>query len=202
MAVGVKASASLVSMELIMTAIFDGSCTKEYVLELVAQETSGTSRTEKVNRTLRRVTVNNPILPFILENKDAFTASLRNKNCKPIVMTALMCAAYPIIYDTVSLLGKYFHAQNEVPMNLICSKLSEKYGASTDFSIAFNSTIKMLIEAGIIKRPRIGFYEPCRVDKVSDFAQEMYKRAFLQNNPNYSLADDVETNSFFEFIQN
>lgn len=201
MAVGVKASASLVSMELIMSAIFDGSCTKEYILELVAQETSGKSRAEKVNRTLRRVTVNNPILPFVLEHKDEFTADLRNKNSRPVVMTALMCAAYPIIYDTMSMMGKYFHAQDEVSMNLISTKLSESYGASVDFSVAYNSTIKMLIEAGMVERPRIGYYAPCRIDKASDFALAMYKKAFLLNNPNYSASDDVESNPFFEFIK-
>lgn len=201
MAVGVKASASLVSMELIMSAIFDGSCTKEYILELVAQETSGKSRAEKVNRTLRRVTVNNPILPFVLEHKDEFTADLRNKNSRPVVMTALMCAAYPIIYDTMSMLGKYFHAQDEVSMNLISTKLSESYGASVDFSVAYNSTIKMLIEAGMVERPRVGFYTPCRIDKASEFALAMYKKAFLLNNPNYSASDDVESNPFFEFIK-
>lgn len=202
MAVGVKASTSLSSLERAMVAIFDGSCTKEYILELVAEETSGKSRSEKVNRTIRRMTVNNPLLPFIKEHSDEFMAGIRNNNSRTVIYTALMCAAYPLFYDTVSLLGKLFHAQDEVPMNLVYRKLSEKYGASVDYGIAYNSTIKMLFEAGLIKRPTPGIYEASRVSKASDFALELYRKSFVVNNPNYTEADDIISGPYFEFINN
>lgn len=200
MAIGVKASASISSLGMVMGAILDGTCTKEYVLEIVALETSGKSRAEKVNRTIRRMTVNNPLLPYILEHKDEYVANTKNGVNKSVVYTALMCAAYPLFYDTVALLGKYFHAQDEIETHLIFSKLSEKYGASVDSTIGFNSVIKMLVEAGLIMRPKTGFYSACRMTNISDFAQEIYIKAFLQNNSTYSDKDNVRSNSFFEFI--
>ena len=200
MAIGVKASASISSLGMVMGAILDGTCTKEYILEIVALETSGKSRAEKVNRTIRRMTVNNPLLPYILEHKDEFVANTKSGVNKTVVYTALMCAAYPLFYDTVALLGKYFHAQDEIETHLIFSKLSEKYGASVDSTIGFNSVIKMLVEAGLIMRPKTGFYRACRMTNISDFTREIYTKAFLQNNPTYSYKDNVRSNSFFEFI--
>ena len=200
MAIGVKASASISSLGMVMGAILDGTCTKEYILEIVALETSGKSRAEKVNRTIRRMTVNNPLLPYILEHKDEFVANTKSGVNKTVVYTALMCAAYPLFYDTVALLGKYFHAQDEIETHLIFSKLSEKYGASVDSTIGFNSVIKMLVEAGLIMRPKTGFYRACRMTNISDFTREIYTKAFLQNNPTYSDKDNVMSNSYFEFI--
>lgn len=200
MAIGVKASASISSLGMVMGAILDGTCTKEYILEIVALETSGKSRAEKVNRTIRRMTVNNPLLPYILEHKDEFVANTKSGMNKSVVYTALMCAAYPLFYDTVALLGKYFHAQDEIETHLIFSKLSEKYGASVDSTIGFNSVVKMLVEAGLIMRPKTGFYRACRMTNISDFTREIYTKAFLQNNPTYSDKDNVKSNSYFEFI--
>lgn len=200
MAIGVKASASISSLGMVMGAILDGTCTKEYILEIVALETSGKSRAEKVNRTIRRMTVNNPLLPYILEHKDEFVANTKSGMNKSVVYTALMCAAYPLFYDTVALLGKYFHAQEEIETHLIFSKLSEKYGASVDSTIGFNSVVKMLVEAGLIMRPKTGFYRACRMTNISDFTREIYTKAFLQNNPTYSDKDNVMSNSYFEFI--
>lgn len=200
MAIGVKASASISSLGMVMGAILDGTCTKEYILEIVALETSGKSRAEKVNRTIRRMTVNNSLLPYILEHKDEFVANTKSGINKTVVYTALMCAAYPLFYDTVALLGKYFHAQDEIETHLIFSKLSEKYGASVDSTIGFNSVVKMLVEVGLMMRPKAGFYRACRMTNISDFAQEIYIKAFLQNNPTYSDKDNVMSNSYFEFI--
>lgn len=200
MAIGVKASASISSLGMVMGAILDGTCTKEYILEIVALETSGKSRAEKVNRTIRRMTVNNPLLPYILEHKDEFVANTKSGMNKSVVYTALMCAAYPLFYDTVALLGKYFHAQDEIETHLIFSKLSEKYGASVDSTIGFNSVVKMLVEAGLIMRPKTGFSRACRMTNISDFTREIYTKAFLQNNPTYSDKDNVMSNSYFEFI--
>ena len=200
MAIGVKASASISSLGMVMGAILDGICTKEYILEIVALETSGKSRAEKVNRTIRRMTVNNPLLPYILEHKDEYVANTKSGMNKSVVYTALMCAAYPLFYDTVALLGKYFHAQDEIETHLIFSKLSEKYGASVDSTIGFNSVVKMLVEVGLIMRPKTGFYRACRMTNISDFTREIYTKAFLQNNPTYSDKDNVKSNSYFEFI--
>ena len=112
-----------------------------------------------------------------------------------------MCAAYPLFYDIVVLLGKYFHVQDEVPTSLIFSKLSEKYGASVDSTIGFNSAIKMLVEIGLITRPTTGVYNACRMSGLSDFSFSIYKKAFLLNNPNNTENDNVESNPYFEFIQ-
>ena len=185
---------------MVLGAIIDGTCSKEYILEIVALETSGKSRAEKVNRTIRRMTVNNPLLPYIMEHKDEYLANTKGGANRCVVYSGLMCAAYPLYYDTVTLLGKYFHAHDEIETNLIFSKLSEKYGASVDSTIGFNSVIKMLVEAGLIMRPKTGFYRACRMTNISDFTREMYIKAFLQNNPTYSDKDNVMSNSYFEFI--
>lgn len=168
---------------------------------LVSLETSGKSSMEKVNRTIRRMTVNNKLLPFIQEHPQDFLSDIHRGNNRGAIFTAIMCASYPVIYDFVTLCGRYFHAQDEVQSSLIFSKLSEKYGSNVDSIKGFNCTCRMLLEAGFITRPRTGYYAINRVSNLTDFADSIYKKAFLLNNPNYSETDDVSSHPFFEFIK-
>lgn len=201
MAVGLKEFVPITSLELCYMAIFDGSCTPEYIQSLVALQTSSPNVAEKINRTIRRMTVNSKLLPYILENKEEFILGNKHRCTRSAMYTSIMCAAYPVFYDILNILGKFFHAQDEVPATLLFEKLREKYGASVNCQRGYTCACRMLIDAGIIERSQFGTYKACRLNKISDFASEMLIQSFLINNPNYSVEEIKSSNIYFEFIK-
>lgn len=63
-----------------LVAALDEQVTGEYFVELASTEYEGQNRIKKAMSVMNRLTVKNPLLPFLTENKDAVKAALRNKN--------------------------------------------------------------------------------------------------------------------------
>lgn len=184
-----------------LIAALDEQATGEYFIELASTEYEGQNRIKKAMSVMNRLTVKNPLLPFLIENKEVVKTALRNKNDRVLVLTAVINSAYNFGYDVTSTMGKYFHVQEQLTTGLIQDKLASKYGSNRSLPNAMNCIIPMLLEIGIIARPKIGFYEARRVEKFTDFALDVYKRSFIVNNPTISLDADIMSYSYFEFIK-
>ena len=139
-------------------------------------------------------------MPFLIENAEAVRTALRNKSDRSLVLSAVINSAYNFAYDVTSTMGKYFHVQEQVTTGLVQGKLAAKYGSNRSLPNAMNCVLPMLIEAGVIVRPKVGFYEAIRVEKYTDFGLEVYKRAFVLNNPTMTLDQDFMSYPFFEFV--
>lgn len=200
MAIGLRERLATPVVENIINSILDGSFSQDYVNELIALETSGVSRADNLNRTIRRIAVNNPLLPTLREHEEDFKAYTKSSSNRCIIFVALYCCSYELFYDLVSLLGKYYHAQDEVPTELVKNKLCQKYGNGENVARGICCALGMLVDAGLITRVHQGIYQANRQSNVSDFAKWIYKKAFLLNNPNHAESDDVESHPFFEFI--
>jgi hypothetical protein len=200
LAIGLRERVAVTTLENIIYSIMDGSFNQDYINELIALETSGKSRADNLNRTIRRMTVNNKLLGIIKEHEADFKAYTRTTANRCVIYVALFCGSYELFYDLISMLGKHFHVQEEVTTELVKSKLCQKYGNGENVSRGICCALGMLVDAGLITRVRSGVYRANNQDKISDFARWIYKKAFLLNNPNYTEADAVETNPFFEFV--
>ena len=132
-----------------------------------------------------------------MENKEVVEGMLRNRLDRPLLFVALMSGAYTIFYDTLAILGKYFHVQEEVSRELLLKKLSEKYGNNRMLDVAFDCVMPMLVEAGFVKRSIPGVYVICKQEKYTDEAKKIYQLSYAVNSLNY--ADDLR-NPYFEFI--
>ncbi len=199
--IGIEKRVSLSILELALRAVLDGSASSNYFMELALAGCTGTNRAKKSVALLNRLTVKNSLLPYIEAHSEQVNHMLRSNMDKPLLFSAMMCAAYTLFYDTVSLLGKYFHVQKTVSRAFLLQKLSEKYGSNRTLDVAFDCVMPMLIEAGIIQRSGPGVYALVKQEKYSEHAAAIYKQAFLLNNPNFSDKDEVEGNPFFEFIR-
>jgi len=187
-------------IELALLSAFRGDASAEYFKELAATEYNGPNRIKKAVRIINRLTIKNSLYPFLCEHKEEVTMALKNKNDRPLLLTAIICAAYPFGYDTLVLLGKHFHVQEQVASTLIVQKMAEKYGSNRSLFNALYCVLPMFIEAGIIARPVAGIYERTKAVKASDFALQTYRKAFLLNNPLEQEDGDFERNPYFEFI--
>lgn len=201
MAIGLRERVATPTLEKVIFSILDGSFCQDYINELIALETSGKSRADNLNRTIRRMTINNKLLDVIKEHEEEFKAYSKTGGNRCIIYVALFCCSYELFYDLISLLGKYFHVQEEISTELVKSKLCQKYGNGENVSRGICCALGMLVDAGLITRTQVGVYQANKQTNISDFARWMYKKAFLLNNPNYTEVDDVESNSFFEFTK-
>lgn len=199
--IGINQRIPVSILEMALVATLDEQATGEYFVELASTEYEGQNRIKKAMSVMNRLTVKNPLLPFLIANKDAVKTALRNKNDRVLVLTAVINAAYNFGYDVTATMGKYFHVQEQVTTGLIQDKLASKYGSNRSLPNAMNCIIPMLLETGIIARPKIGFYEARRVEKYTEFALDVYKRSFVVNNPTISLDAEMMSNSYFEFVK-
>lgn len=199
--IGINQRIPISLLGLALNAVLEGDASSEYFRELASTEYQGQNRIGKAVTVFNRLTIKNPLMPFMMEHKEELLSALRNSRDKAMVYTAVICSAYNFGYNALAILGKLLHVQDSVTSALLLQKLAEKYGANRSLPNALYCILPMVEEAGIISRPKAGVIEAVRQDKYSDFALHIYKKSFLLNNPNYAESDEVESNPYFEFIQ-
>lgn len=199
--IGIEKRISLGVLEMALRAVLDDSATSEYFLQLAHTECTGTTRTKKTVAVINRMTIKNKLMPYIAEHKEDVLHLLRSKSDRQLLFVAMMCSSYTIFYDAIAQMGKYFHVQDEVTREYLLKKLSEKYGSNRMLDVAFDCVTPMLIEAGFIVRVKPGVYQMVKQDKFSDVAKRIYSKSFILNNPNYTEADYIDGNSYFEFLK-
>jgi len=187
-------------LELALRSMLDGNATSSYFHELANVECTGQNRAKKIVAAINRLVVKNRLAPFLFEHKTEVAQSLRNQKDRPLIFVAMMCSAYSVFYDTISICGKYFHVQEDITRDFLIKKLAEKYGSNRALDVAFDCIVPMLMEAGFIIRPRLGVYQIVRQKHYSDFSYSVYKQSFLLNNSNLTCTDDFESDPFFEFL--
>ncbi len=199
--IGIEKRISLGVLELALRAAMDGSATPEYFKGLAMTECSGENRIKKVVVVLNRMTIKNKLLDYINDNRQKVESLMNSHYGRSLLYVAIMCSAYRIFYDTISILGKFFHVQDQVKREYLLKKLSEIYGSNRSLEVGFDCIIPMLMEAKFISRPKPGVYEIIRQQKFSEDAKNIYVQSFLLNNPMYQNADNFELNSYFEFLR-
>ena len=198
--IGINQRIPISILEMALLAELQGNATPDYFRELVSTEYQGQNRIGKAVSVINRLTKKNPLMPFLMENKDQVEMMLRNKPDRTLLFTAVICSAYGFGYDVVSLLGKYFHVQEIVTTDLIRQKMAEKYGSNRSLPNALYSILPMLIEAKLLERPEPGIYKASKVSKATEEAIDVYKQSFLLNNPTMTETDFIDTFPYFEFI--
>ena len=197
--IGINQRIPIHILELALCAALQDDASSEYFSELVATEYKGENRIKKAVSVVNKLTIRNPLFGYLHEHADAVLAAMKNKHDRPLLFGAVICAAYPFGFDTLSIMGKYFHVQQQVNTNLITQRMASKYGSNRSLPNALYCVLPMFIEAGLLNRPVAGIYEANRQERYSDFTLTHYRKAFVINNPTYTMDDDIDGNSFFEF---
>lgn len=187
-------------MELAIRAVLNGSYTYEYALELAKAEYQGENRQKKAATFIGRLTDRNPMMPFIKEHKEETLQALAYSGDRALIMSALINACFPFGYDVIWIFGKYFHVQDTVPYRLLSEKLAEEYGTNRQLYVGLSAILPMFLEAGLLARPRDGYYTKPVLDIQTYISVEFYKKSFFINNPLKNPNDDWMDNSYFEFL--
>ena len=198
--IGINQRIPIHILELALCAALQDDASPEYFSELAASEYNGENRIKKAVSVINKLTIRNPLFDYLHKHADAVLAAMKNKLDRPLLFGAVICAAYPFGFDTLSIMGKYFHVQQQVNSALITQRMASKYGSNRSLPNALYCVLPMFIEAGLLNRPMAGIYEANRQERYSDFVLTLYRKAFVLNNPTYTMEDDIDSNPFFEFI--
>ena len=198
--IGINQRIPIEAIERAIKAVLNNSYDNDYAAELARMEYSGGNRIKKAVNIIHRLTKNNALMPFLLENGSKVMTALKYPDDRGMICIAMVNAAYPFCYDVTSVLGRYFHAQKEIGTPLLTSKLSAKYGTNRSLPNGLYCILPMLIEAGFITRPRAGVYQINRMAPQTDIAKEIYQKSFLANNPTLNEDYHFSNHFYFEFI--
>ena len=199
--IGIERRISMGVLEMALISVLNGNASSEYFHELINSECKGANRAKKGLGLINRMTIKNKLMPYLIEHKNNTLDLLRGKFDRQLLFVAVMCSAYSFFYDVISQMGKYFHAQDMLTREFLLKKMSEKYGSNRSLFIAYDCVMPMLIEAGFIERAKPGVYRMVKQDKFTDGALMAYRKSFLLNNPNFTEADYIDSNSYFEFLK-
>ena len=199
--IGINQRIPIEAIELAIKAVLNGSYDNDYAAELARMEYNGENRIKKTVNIINRLTKNNTLMPFLMENKSKVLSALKFPEDKGIICIAMVNAVYPFCYDVTTVFGRYFHAQKEVATTLLTSKLSATYGTNRSLSNGLYCILPMLIEAGFITRPRTSVYQIKHLASQTDIAREIYQQSFLYNNPTLNKDYQFSNHFYFEFIR-
>lgn len=199
--IGLRQRIPMSLLEMALTAVLSGEYSREYFAELAATEYSGPNRITKTVTAISQLTDQNPLIDLLRENRDEVLMALRSKPDRTLLLSSLLIAKFEFAYDIFVLLGKYFHVQDQVVTSLITQKMSQKYGSNRSLPNAMNCALPMFIEAGILYRPKPGFFEISKVAPASSIARKAFDEAFFHWNPNLSRELTYPTNPYYEYLE-
>lgn len=199
--VGIHEKISINIIEMAMKAVLDGCFNSEFAADLASGEFQGENRINKARGVIGKLTQRNPLFNYIKNNQQSYQEAIKYKGDRAVVFTALINAAYPFGFDALTILGKFFHVQEEVSSQLVINKMSSVYAGNRALINGIYCIMPMYIDAGIINRPRTGVYTKNDIEIATPFALDFYKQSFFVNNPMLNEADyDYSEHPYFEFV--
>lgn len=200
--VGINQRISINVIEMAMRAALDGNFTSEFAANLASGEYTGENRINKAKGIIGKLTLRNPLYSFIESDRQKYLTAIRYKGDRAAIFTALINAAYTFGFDAMTILGKFFHVQEEISSQLLINKMSSLYAGNRSLVNGLYCIMPMYIDAGIINRARVGVYTKNDVEISTPFALALYKQSFFVHNPMFNEADfDYSEHPYFEFIR-
>lgn len=200
--VGISQRISIYIIEQALDAALKGTFTTELAADLAATQFNGANCIKKAQAFIGHFTLRNPLFGFIKKHEEEYRMAIHHKDDRTAIFVALINATYEFGYDITSILGKFFHVQDEVTTKLLTTRLATKYSNNRSLPNGMNSILPMYIEAGLINRPQIGIYTRNTLSLSSSFAKQLYEKSFAMHNPMLEgeAFSEIE-HPYFEFIK-
>lgn len=192
---------SISMLEMAMKAALEGTYNSEYAISLASGEFEGENRIKKCITIINRLTIKNPLFPYIKEHEKEYNEAIHFKGDRALVYAAIINSAYPFGYDTTAMLGKFFNIQKQVNTQVIVGRLSAKYGSNRATPNGLYCILPMLIDAGLILRPITGVYEKAELEIRSQASKDFYRKSFFINNPLLNEEMEYNEHSYFCFVE-
>jgi hypothetical protein len=184
-----------------LESYLNNSYSEDYILEQLRLEFKGENRLEKSLRIVHKIILRNPLMNFINENKEQIKQAIKKRYDRNVILIALLNSSFTFSFDTLQFLGKYLTVQDLVNRETIKKSLANVYGGNRATENAIDSIIPMFIEAGFIKRPKIGVYERNTAFLVtSTVCKQIFIESFKANNTLDGIQEYQLRDPYFLFI--
>jgi hypothetical protein len=193
----------LETISVALTAFLDDCYSEEYIIQQLRLEFKGENRLKKSIRIVNKIILKSPLSEFLLNNREEIKQAIKKKVDRNLILIALLNSAFPFSYDAFQLLGKFLSVQDVVNRETIKKSLSNIYGGNRATENALDSVIPMLIESGIINRPKLGLYQR-NLDLVytSSMVKSIFQESYKSVNSVSEIHDYQLRDPYFFFISN
>lgn len=186
-----------------LDSFLNGTYSDDYIMEQLTLEFKGENRLKKSLRIVNKVIQRNPLRAFLEENKDSIKQAIKKKHDRNAILIALLNSSFPFSFDTLQFLGKYLAVQDLVNRETIKKSLASVYGGNRATENAFYSVIPMFIEAGLIRRSKLGVYQRnfnfCTSTEVS---KQLFIESFKVNKSLDVIQEYQLRDPYFIFMDN
>jgi hypothetical protein len=157
----------------------DDQYSNEYITEQLSLEFEGANRIKKALRIVNKIIPNNPLCHLLIENRGTLRNVLKRRKDRNVILIAMLNAAFPFSFDTLSCFGKYFSVQEYVNTETIKKDISKIYGGNRSTENGLYSVIPMFLEAEFFTRPKPGLYQYEQgILVLSSFTKDIYNTSF------------------------
>jgi len=198
--IGINQRIPVSIIEIGMKAALEGCFSNDYAYELASEVYEGANRLKKCIPIINKLTINNPLFDYIVEHRTDVERAMTYKGDRAIIYTAIISAAYPFAYDLVSMMGKYFTIQDQISSKLITERMAAKYGSNRSLPNGLYCILPMLIDAGLITRPKAGVYKKAELEINFPVSKEIYDKSFLVNNTLFTEDYDFSDYPYMAFL--
>lgn len=190
----------LATLEIALISYLENNYSNEYIIEQLRLEFDGENRIKKALDIIGKMILRSPIDKFIVSNKDALLAALKNKADRNIILIALLNAAYPFSFDVLRTFGKYFSVQSNINTSAIIKTVSLLYGGNRSTENAIYSVVPMFIEANLFQRKKMGVYSfDEKQNLISEISRSIYKESLKLFIPHFDNSLQIR-DPYFYFI--
>ena len=200
--IGIKKALPLHILELALTLHIQDKYDEEYIREQVKIVYEGKDIVPRCVNNIRKVICESPLSNVILERREEVLIALKYSGDKAIILSALLCSTFPIAYDVLATLGKYFQVQEFVNTDLLKRVISDKYGSNWSLLKGMYAVIPTFTESNLVSRPKIGIYKANEKTKLSTIvAWDIYCESYKVNNPLAYLNEETLYDPYFSFCE-
>ena len=200
--IGIKKALPLHILELALMLYLQDKYDEEYIREQVMTVYEGKDIVPRCVNNIRKVVCESPISSTFLDRREEVLTALKYTGDKGIILSALLCSKFPIAYDVLSTLGKYFQVQEFVNTDLLKRVISDKYGSNWSLIKGTYAVLPTLMESNLISRPKVGIYKVGDTIRLSTvIAWDIYSESYKVNNPLTDLNEETYCDPYFSFCK-
>lgn len=162
----------------------------------------GENRARKAARCICTIVSNKtPVLSLL---KKTYTGSqyaqlpLHEQN---LIALSMMSLRYPIMYDTLCAFAKLFKLQDSVNRPYIKQSMATVYGTNRILDIALDALLRMVVDAGVINRIKIGLYGKTKPVAVNELVTEIWIYTHFKVSGSKPISvDDLRFVSWMQYL--
>lgn len=200
--IGINQRIPLDTLYVSLECLLNDNYSDEYILEQLRLHFNGENRLVKALAFAKKIVPNNPMIKFLIDNKEEVKIALKQKSDRNIILISLLNSAYVFSFDMLSIFGKLFKVQSIINREALTREITKIYGSNRAIPNALDSVVPMYLEAEFFNRPKYGLYEfekPLRPN--FEITSQIYIESFKIHNLKIQFQDYLLMDPYFEFVE-